>query len=159
MNALCHLANVASATRKVKAIKGRTTQSCVNSVSRVAKVESIKAAVSPQNSKMNKEDTPPTQKIPPSTEECIVGNHLASSTMQDLLLSDTEDIIVSANRKSQLTGLKQKKSLPIDKINVSTLCLFCNQVGLKGQRKNSKYDICVSLVETRTSRSWRMWKE
>ena len=161
MSALRQLCNVATAAARSRRSRVSYVESFNSSASREVKVELLQDKAREQE----KENISPEsdQEIQlttlPSSEDCSVINPLANASMGDVLLSDTADTIVSANRKSQLTRLKSIKSLQIAKNDVATLRLFCNQVGLKGQRKKTKYDICIALVEARASGSWKKWKD
>ena len=42
-------------------------------------------------------------------------------------------------------------------MSVSSLRLFCEQVGLKGQKKVNKFDIYNAIVEVKDSGSWKEW--
>ena len=89
----------------------------------------------------------------------IIVNPLADADMESIVLTDAAETAVAVNRKSQVSRLKEIKGNPIAKLNVSSLRIFCQRVGLKGQRKKSKFDICVALVESIATGAWKEWSK
>ena len=84
---------------------------------------------------------------------------LKNATMEDVVLSEKADNIIALNRKSQKTRLKEIKGIDITNIDLRAIRMFANQVGLKGQRKKMKADICSVIVDAVVSGEWRLLKE
>ena len=81
-------------------------------------------------------------------------NPLANATMEDVLISENAINYVSINRKTSLTRLESIKGISIGKIELKILRLFCNQIGLKGQQKIRKIEICKAIVDSKVSGSY-----
>ena len=79
--------------------------------------------------------------------------------MEDVVLSEKADNIIALNQKSQKTWLKEIKGIDITNIDLRAIWMFANQVGLKGQRKKMKADICSVIVNAVVSGEWRLLKE
>lgn len=72
------------------------------------------------------------------------------SHLEDVLLSATASNPLSTNRKNVLTKLHSIKDIPIGGIEVRSLKLFCTRVGIQGQRKKTKKDVCDAIVTAKS---------
>ena len=73
------------------------------------------------------------------------------------MLTDIAETMVTVNQKSQRKRLAEIQGNPITKLNVSSLRLFYQQVGLKGQRKKLEFHLCLAVVEAKDSGAWKEW--
>lgn len=75
--------------------------------------------------------------------------------MENVHLSETPDIVVAANLRSQAMRLRETNRNPIVKITVSDLRKFFNKIGFKGQRKKTKFYICNAIMEGKATVAWK----
>ena len=71
---------------------------------------------------------------------------LASFNMCNVIITESEKNSLSINRKSKLTMLHSIGNILIGNIGVRSLKQFCTKVGIPGQRKQGKYEVCKAIV-------------
>lgn len=117
------LRQLASVCSNISASREKASKSKASSSSSHLTNEANKENTLPATKKSNKAaKKSPT--VPKESKDYTVINPLVGATMEDVHLSKCADVIVSTNRKSQLTRLKKIKSLQIKKSKLIHFAFF-----------------------------------